>query len=316
MTSLINTPSIRLGLCCINNSLRDKGIFCSRSCIRRCYTPERAQELAEQNLLDLHTILKWNSKNNIQHYRLSSDMFPRFTDDEVDKYDFNQFKSILKMCGDFAKKTNQLITMHPGQYNQVGAKSQKVFDKTEEDLLHHSKILDAMGLDENSIITVHGGGTYGDKESAIRRWKEQFDDLPKSVKKRLTIENCEQQYNIEDCIDIANDCKIPIILDTHHFNCYNQAHDTELQIDDYMDQIVDTWGDRRIITHISDQKENARLGAHHDYIEKIPDCLLNIPIEYNRGIDIEVEAKAKEKAIFKLYDLYGELKWSSDPCEC
>ncbi len=312
----MTTPSIRLGLCCINNSLRDDNIFCSRTCIRRTYTPEKAQELAEQNLLDLHTILKWNSKNKIQHYRLSSDMFPRFTDDEVEKYDFKQFKPLLKMCGDFAKKTNQRITMHPGQYNQVGAKSQKVFDKTVEDLSHHCDILDSMGLDDNAILTVHGGGVYGDKESAIRRWKEQFDDLPIGVKKRLTIENCELQYNVKDCIDIATDCKIPVILDTHHFNCYNQAHDTEMIIDDFMDEIVETWGDRRVVAHVSEQKENARLGAHHDYVQKLPECLLNIPKEYSRGVDIEVEAKAKEKAIFKLYDLYGELKWTSDPCEC
>jgi UV DNA damage endonuclease len=299
--------SIHLGLCCINNSLRDKDIFCSRTCIRRTYTPERAQELAEQNLLDLHTILKWNTKNNIKHYRLSSDMFPRFTDDEVEKYDFNQFKPLLKMCGDYAKKTRQRITMHPGQYNQVGAKSQKVFDKTVEDLSHHCDILDAMGCDEESILTVHGGGVYGDKESAIRRWKEQFDDLPTGVKKRLTIENCELQYNVEDCIDIADDCKIPVILDTHHFDCYNKAHETEYEIDDYMDQIVETWKDRKMVTHVSEQKENSRLGAHHDYVEVLPECLISIPEKYRRGVDIEVEAKAKEKAIFKLYNKYSNL---------
>ena len=140
----------------------------------------------------------------------------------------------------------------------------------------------------------------------------------KNVKKRLTIENCEFQYNIKDCIQIAQECNIPVILDTHHFDCYNKKHELEMDIDDYMEEVIETWGDRRMVTHISEQKEGAKLGAHHDYVKKIPDCLLNIPRDYNIGVDIEVEAKAKEKAIMKLYDLYGELRYDPDNnvCEC
>ena len=56
--------------------------------------------------------------------------------------------------------------------------------------------------------------------------------------------------------------------------------------------------------HISEQKENARIGAHSDYIETIPDLLFKLDTD----IDIEVEAKQKELAIFKLYDKYPQLR--------
>lgn len=313
-----NDLCINLGLCCINNELRDQDIFCSRTMIRKNFTVEKAKELAEQNICDLLKILRWNGKNKIKHYRLTSNLFPHFTDDETEGYDINEFESLLEHAGKLSKKLNQRITTHPGQYNQIGTKSKHTLEKTVQDLKHHCDILDAMQLDNNAIVTIHGGGTYGDKENTIRRWIENFDDLPKNVKKRLTIENCEFQYNIKDCIEIAQECNIPVILDTHHFDCYNKKHDLEMDIDDYMEEVIETWKDRRMVTHISDQKEGAKLGAHHDYVKKIPECLLNIPRDYNIGVDIEVEAKAKEKAIKKLYDLYGELRYdpNNNVCEC
>ena len=41
-----------------------------------------------------------------------------------------------------------------------------------------------------------------------------------------------------------------------------------------------------------------------DYIEVIPDYLMEIPEKYNTEIDIMIEAKMKEQAIFKLYKKY------------
>ena len=45
-------------------------------------------------------------------------------------------------------------------------------------------------------------------------------------------------------------------------------------------------------------------GHHDDYIETIPDYLLNIPQKYNTDIDIMIEAKKEKKAIKKLYEKY------------
>lgn len=304
-----NPANIRFGLCCINNELRQKNIFCSRGMIRRTYSSERAISLATQNLKDLQYLLEWNNKKGIHHYRMSSDMFPHINDPELtnDTYTLEPFKEQLKKIGDYAKKTNQRITMHPSQFNQIGANTKKVLESTIIDLQHHCDILDYMGMDNNAIICIHGGGTYNDKENTIRRWIEQYDDLPKSIKKRVALENCELQYNIEDCIYIANECDIPIIFDIHHFNCYNQKYNLKWDANDYIPYVIDSWKDRRMVAHISDQKEGAKLGAHHDFVDTIPDCFLDIPDIYGVGVDIEIEAKAKEKAIFKLYNKYSDL---------
>lgn len=300
-------PQIRFGLCCINNKLREQKIYCSRTTIRRTYTVEKAKSLALQNLHDLKYMIKWNTKHHIHHYRMSSDMFPHINDPEVENYTIDDFKPLLYDIGKYCKKVNQRITFHPSQFNQIGANKQSVFESTLQDLQHHADILDAMHLNDESIICIHGGGTYGDKESTIERWISQFKTLPNSIKRRIAIENCELQYNIEDCIYIANKCDIPVIFDIHHFNCYNEKYNLNWNAEKYIPYVLDTWKERTPVFHISDQKKSAKLGAHHDFVKEIPDFFLNIPVLYKKSVDIEIEAKAKEAAIFKLYETHSEL---------
>ena len=73
----------------------------------------------------------------------------------------------------------------------------------------------------------------------------------------------------------------------------------------YIPMILDSWKKRGIKPkfHVSEQG-SGRCGHHSDYIEKIPNYLLEIPDKYNTHIDIMIEAKQKEKAIFKLYSKY------------
>jgi UV DNA damage repair endonuclease len=59
--------------------------------------------------------------------------------------------------------------------------------------------------------------------------------------------------------------------------------------------------------HISEQREDARIGAHSDFIEKIPEYILSIPEKYNTSLTIDIEAKLKEQAILHLYKKYPHL---------
>lgn len=304
---------LRLGLCCINTQLRTGKVpvFCSRTCIRKNFTVDKAKDLALKNVCDISKLIEWNKNNNIQCLRLSSDLFPHFTDTETEKYTIDFAKDELQKAGELSTSLGHRILMHPGQYNQVGAKNYNVFEKTVDDLSHHADILDSMNINGDGVLIVHGGGTYGDKENTIRRWIEQFDDLPKKVKNRLVLENCERQYSTRDCLDISEACNIPVVFDFHHYNCYSIVHDTkdnkQEELHDLLPEVIETWKDRRVVMHVSEQGEG-RLGHHSDYIDKIPDSLLAI-MEDNTDlkIDLEVEAKMKEKAIQKLYKEYKEL---------
>ena len=73
---------ILLGLCCINNTIRGKGVkgvFCSRSMIQKNFTVQKAQQYALQNIADITKLAKWNFEHNIFHLRLSSDILPHYT---------------------------------------------------------------------------------------------------------------------------------------------------------------------------------------------------------------------------------------------
>ena len=302
--------SIQLGLCCINNTLRKSGIFCSRTMIRKNFTVEKAKDLALQNIADIEKLCKWNYDHNIFVLRLSSDMFPHFTDTETEPYDLSFAMEALDKAGVAARKYCQRINFHPGQYNQVGAKSKNVFEKTCQDLKMHADILDAMGIDKNGILCIHGGGVYDDKDATVERWVQNFKSLPENVKKRVCIENCERCYSIKDCLYIAETCEIPLIFDSHHYECFNLINpDKKLDIDDLMERIVETWKRRGMtpLFHISEQREGARIGAHSDFIETIPEYILTVPDRYGVDVDIEVEAKMKEEAILHLYELYPYL---------
>lgn len=295
---------LRLGLCCLNTVLREQKIFCSRTCTRATFTVQRAQEKALLNLRDLITMIEWNQSHDISCFRISSDLFPHFTDTETPSYTIDFARDLLKQAGALVKQYGHRIIMHPGQFNQVGAINPLVFQKTIADLKHHAEILDAMGLDHNAVMIVHGGGVYGSKTQTIQRWVEQFKLLPENVRHRLVIENCERNYNADDCLQISRLCGIPVVFDFHHYQCWKGP---QRSIRDILPDIIETWQPRQqrvVVMHVSDQDPNRRLGSHDDYVESIPEELLDLIITHEVDVDLEIEAKMKEQAIFRLYAKY------------
>ena len=166
-----NKP-IQLGLCCLNTILRKQKptVFCSRKMIIRSIQEKGIDVLKQkiiQNLKDAISMIYWNEQHGIKVMRLSSEMFPHKSNPKVEDYDFDFAISLMKEIGKTAKKLNHRLTFHPGQYNVVGTPNKKSFLHTINDLKYHADVLDYMGLDQNSVMVVHGGGVYGDKEAAI-----------------------------------------------------------------------------------------------------------------------------------------------------
>ena len=306
-----NKP-IQLGLCCLNMTLRGQNpsVFASRKMIIRTIKQKGIYCLKLkiiENLCDVLKIMDWNEENGIKVYRLSSEMFPHKSNPKVEDYTFDFVLDLLKLIGEKSKKYNQRLTFHPGQYNVVGTPNQKVFEQTCINLKYQADVLDLMGMGVDSVMVVHGGGMYGDKEKTKIRWCEQFHELPENVKKRLVLENCEKSFSIKDCLEVSNRINIPIVFDTHHFECYKLLHPDE-DFEDasvYIPLILETWKKRGIKPkfHVSEQG-SGRCGHHSDYIEEIPEYLLEIPEKYGINIDIMIEAKCKELAILKLYRKY------------
>ena len=315
-----NNLSVQLGLCCLNLTMREEkpSVFSSRSIILKTYNEKGFEFLKEkiiQNLKDTLKLIEWNENNGIKVFRLSSELFPHKSNPKAESYDFDFAKDLLKEIGILAKKYNQRLTFHPGQYNVIASPNFEVFENTKLDLDYHASVLDLMELDQNSIMVIHGGGVFKDKEKTKTRWCERYEMLPENIKRRLVLENCEKNFSIQDCLDISDKVNVPIVFDTHHFECYKLLHPDEIFQDPeyYIPFILKTFERKNIKPkfHVSEQG-SGKTGHHSDYIENIPNYLLDIPKKYGVNIDIMIEAKMKELAIFKLYEKYPFLNCKND----
>ena len=120
-------PRIRLGLCCLNTTLRAQkpSIFASRG-----ITLKKAMELdmseiqrrALENLDDLYKMIEWNEQHFIKVFRFSSEIFPHLSNPILGEllgvpipYDLEFAREKLQKLGALAKQYGHRITFHPGQ---------------------------------------------------------------------------------------------------------------------------------------------------------------------------------------------------------
>lgn len=300
-----------------------------------------------KNLEDMYYILSWNRKHGIFFYRMSSDMFPHINNPKVQKLmtkshwqnyiSLNFAYSLILTIGKYAQKYGIRLTMHPEHFVQLASPNEDVLSNTITDLAWHCCFLDILETgaeyyisysnckDKNnesnknniihqSILCLHGGGTYKNKKETLLRWEKNFLKLPQNIQRRICLENCERGYCVEDLLPLCIKLGIPLIFDFHHYACYPYYHkDEKLQkpINELLPEILSTWKSSNNYNripkfHLSDQCEGKRIGAHHDYVEKIPDELITL---YKSGykFDIMIEAKKKELATLKLLRKYDKI---------
>ena len=89
-----------------------------------------------------------------------------------------------------------------------------------------------------------------------------------------------------------------MILDYHHHICNNN----NINIDNYLEKIFNTWNITPKL-HFSSPKNKTKkdFRSHHDYINADDFILFLDKIKpLNKNIDIMLECKAKDEALFRL----------------
>jgi len=287
---------MNLGYACINMSL-GKSVTTNRTMIKRTFLEKGLDYVSDcviQNVADLERIIDWNEQNGIKMYRMSSDMMPWATEYQFEQLkDWNEIAIILQRCGEKATKYGQRLSFHPGPFNVLVSPKEAVVQNTINDLEVHGRLMDALGLSKTPYnkINIHCNGVYGDKQSAMDRFIDNFKLLSDSVKSRLTIENDDKasMYSVKDLMYIHNAIKIPIVFDYHHhtFNTGNLSEQDALEL------AMSTWPkDITPAVHYSESKEGSKPQAHSDYIKRLPET-------YGNVVDIMVEAKQKDLSILK-----------------
>ena len=294
---------MNLGYACINMTLSSQKpkITTNRSMIKRTFKErglDYAGELGMLNAADLGRILRWNVKNGIKCFRLSSEFFPWASEYKFeDLPQYLRIKTLLAGAGHYAKSNGLRLTSHPGPFNVLVSPHKHVVDNTITDLRIHGEVFDMLGLERSPYnkINIHCNGVYGDKISAMDRFCKNFELLPESVKTRLTVENDDKasMYSVKDLMYIHERIGIPIVFDYHHHKfCTGDLSEQEA-----LELAISTWPEGiKPIVHYSESKslhegnEKVKPQAHSDYINELPNT-------YGNDVDIMVEAKAKELSI-------------------
>jgi UV DNA damage endonuclease len=170
----------------------------------------------EGNLDCVSSILQFNAKHNILFFRITSDLVP-FASHPVNMFDWKEcFRPKFEEIGDFIRKHNMRISMHPDQFTLINSISKDIFKRSRKELAYHSDILDLMKLDASAKIQVHVGGVYGDKKKSMGRFVKRFYELEDRIRRRLVIENDDKLYNLQDCIRISMKTELPVLFDVFH----------------------------------------------------------------------------------------------------
>ena len=302
-----------LGYACVNMELsypKKKGVervTTNRSMIRRTFDAkgiEYASALTLQNVKDLYKILEWNTAHDINFYRMSSNMMPWASEYQLeDLPDFEQIEETLFNCGLYAEEHGIRLTTHPGPFNKLCSPNEKVVLNTISDLEIHGRLMDLLCLPRTpwAKINIHVGGAYNDKPMALGNFCRNFGRLSEAVRSRLTVENDDKEslYSTKELYDgIFKELGIPIVHDYHHHTMCTGG----LSQQDAVELALQTWGDVRPVVHYSQSRSfehndpKIKPQAHSDsYWEPIN--------TYGHQMDIMLEAKHKEIALFKMREL-------------
>lgn len=301
---------IRLGYVALSKTLDD--ITSSRTItyteyVKKNYNENKLLEILESNLDSLKKIIIYNIKNKIHFFRLTSKLVPLATHNEV-KFDYiTPLKDRYIEIGKLINNNSIRIDTHPDQYAVLNSMDNKIVENTYKILEYHYKILRTLSIKKPIIILHLGSGACG-KKASITRFINNFNKLPEYIKNCIAVENDDKVYNVKDVLSLCKKLDIPMVLDYHHYVCNNEGE----KIEDYLEDIMKTWKDINPKFHFSSPKSKLKkeFRSHHDYINSTEFIkFIEILKKYGKDVDIMLEAKAKDEALFRLV---RELKYKTN----
>ncbi|OIW22514.1 UV-endonuclease UvdE [Coniochaeta ligniaria NRRL 30616] len=331
----------RIGYACLNTYLRaaKPSVFCSRTCRMASIVDHRhplqdpsqpehltknrpdktqkadvalgqkyVEELGLANARDLAKMLRWNDKYGIKFMRLSSEMFP-FASHPEHGYRLVPFASeVLAEAGKVVAELGHRVTMHPGQFTQLGSPRKEVIAGSVRDLEFHDELLSLLKLpeqqDRDAVMIIHMGGVFGHKAATLDRFRENYTNLlSPSIKARLVLENDDVSWSVHDLLPVCEELNIPMVLDFHHHNIVFDP--TKLREGTYdisqpelMDRILATWRRKGIRPKMHYSEQCAGTVTPRDRRKHSPRVMTLPPCPPD--MDLMIEAKDKEQAVFEL----------------
>jgi UV DNA damage endonuclease len=298
---------MRFGLCCL---FKQKKITFRTTTARSLLAMTRREQLLKlsgiclDNSRNLLEAVKACHELGIGAFRIMSPLFPRMTHPDAG-YSLSELPGgetivqLLDATRSFSRLNDIRLSFHPDQFVVLSSPHPAVVANSIRELEYQAHVAEAVGAD---VINIHAGGVYGDKMLALDRFCQVFADLPEAVKSRLTLENDDQSYTVNDLLPACAKLSIPLVYDVHHHRCNPDG----LSIEEATMLAGETWqiAGREQYCHLSSPRAGWGGGAprpHADYIDvtDVPACWLG------RTMTVDIEAKAKELAVVQLMTELG-----------
>lgn len=292
---------------------------------------EKIQTLVQHNLDALNSQLAWvaNQPPEMRMMRIASDFLPLYTHEcSKEVYGCQTLMGIifsrLARLGQFARKNEIRLSMHPGQYTIFNSLKEDTVHRAIEDFEYHTMIMRAMGYGSTwhsygAVINIHAGSRAGGLEQTIQVINKRLSPEARNL---ITLENDEFSYGLDDLL-AAKD-HVAIVLDIHHHLIntggeYIQANDKRI------DLVKESWRGIRPLGHFSTSRRDVcsayinqlipvktmleteivnktDLRAHSD--DCWNDSVNEWAISHLEWTDLEVEAKDKNLASQQLYEAF------------
>ena len=273
---------------------------------------EKLKSVAASNLKDLETIIKYNIENNIHFYRITSALIPLVTHPEVGYWGHREFlRKDFEYVGKLINDSKMRVDTHPDEFNVINSINPKVVENTKINLVRQAEWFEDFKYDLGKMV-IHVGGATNGKEAGLERFITNFDNFPTEVKSKIIIENDDKTYTAQETLNLCNELSLPMVLDIHHHNCNNNGEN----IYELIPQIFLTWKNEKLPPklHFSSPREGEKDRKHSDFINAKDFVIFLENIKhFNTDIDIMLECKEKDLALFRLADdikkLNPKYKW-------
>ncbi len=286
---------MRIGYPCINRT-----IDCSANSTFRLksYSETRLKTSIKNNLECLRKILQFNLAHKLYFFRISSDLVP-FASHPVNKFNWQKyFQDEFEEIGEFIIKNRLRISMHPDQFTLINSIKGEIFERSRIELKYHAEVLDLMKLDTSAKIQIHVGGIYGNKNKSIERFITRFNELPDSITQRLVIENDDKLYDLNDCLKIGDQIRIPILLDVFHHKINNSTIQT---VKESLNLTTKSWNEKKDGVPMVDYSSQEPSGRPQQHSETIDVGDFGVFLKQTEPFDFDVmlEIKDKERSAIK-----------------
>jgi UV DNA damage endonuclease len=304
---------LRLGLCCLFNQAPIRFRSATAKFVRPLDRPAQLVKLSElclDNARSLVAAVEEVYRLGFGSFRVSSPLLPLYTHPEVgyrlkELPDAGEITATLRSVKALKDKHQLRLSFHPDQFTLLSSPRPEVTAASLKELDYQVMLAELIDAD---VINIHGGGVYGDKQSALSRLVKEISALAEPIRSRLTLENDDRSYTVEDLLPVCEQLDIPLVYDVHHHRCNPDG----LTVAAATEACMRSWRrlGREPYFHLSSPKHgwNGKPGPHADFID-----IADFPAEWH-GLDatVDVEAKAKELALLKLKKELSLPPWPGD----